>query len=109
MEISLRCTAASRSLDNITVLILGLKNLKTTIKKLNEGMTLPQVRQQIQSEQKLIQNTYDVDFMEVEVIESDLNLLSEPNTVVSQHDMLILSGENSTPKRSKLLNSIQKS
>jgi hypothetical protein len=59
VEIALRCTAASRSLDNITVLILGLKNLKTTIKKLNDGVTLQQVRQQIHSEQKLIQNTYD--------------------------------------------------
>ena len=35
VEIALREAAASRSLDNITVLILGLKNLKTTIKKLN--------------------------------------------------------------------------
>jgi len=40
VEMVLRCTAASRSLDNITTLILGLKNLKTTIKKLNEGHTL---------------------------------------------------------------------
>ena len=41
VEIVLREAAASRSLDNITVLILGLKNLKTTIKKLNDGKTLP--------------------------------------------------------------------
>lgn len=45
MEISLREAAASRSLDNITVLILGLKNLKSTIKKMNDGKTLQQVRQ----------------------------------------------------------------
>lgn len=44
VEIVLREAAASRSLDNITILILGLKNLKTTIKKLNEGQTLQQVR-----------------------------------------------------------------
>ena len=37
VEIGLREAAASRSLDNITLLILGLKNLKTTIKKLNQG------------------------------------------------------------------------
>ena len=37
VEISLREAAASRSLDNITVLILGLKNLKQTVKKLNDG------------------------------------------------------------------------
>lgn len=46
VEITLREAAASRSLDNITVLILGLKNLKTSIKKLNEGKTLSQVRHQ---------------------------------------------------------------
>ena len=40
----LRVTAASRSLDNITILILGLKNLKTTVRKLNEGISLSQVR-----------------------------------------------------------------
>ena len=40
VEIGLREAAASRSLDNITILILGLKNLKTTIKKLNQGQTL---------------------------------------------------------------------
>lgn len=37
VEIVLREAAASRSLDNITVLILGLKNLKTSIRKLNDG------------------------------------------------------------------------
>ena len=46
VEIALREAAASRSLDNITILILGLKNLKQTIKKLNDGQTLQQVRQQ---------------------------------------------------------------
>jgi hypothetical protein len=42
----LRETAVSRSLDNITILILGLKGLKTTIKRLNQGVTLQQIRQQ---------------------------------------------------------------
>jgi len=46
----LREAAASRSLDNITVLILGLKNLKRTIAKLNEGQSLQEVRQQNQNE-----------------------------------------------------------
>jgi len=35
VEIGLREAAVSRSLDNITILILGLKGLKKTIKKLN--------------------------------------------------------------------------
>lgn len=37
VEIVLREAAASRSLDNITVVILGLKNLKKSIKKLFDG------------------------------------------------------------------------
>lgn len=45
VEIGLRTTACSRSLDNITILILGLKGLKSTIKKLNTGLTLNEVRQ----------------------------------------------------------------
>lgn len=87
MEITLREAAASRSLDNITVLILGLKNLKTTIKKLNEGKTLPQVRQQIILEQRGVANTYDRDFEHLEVNEQDLNLLSD-NDVNSANDSL---------------------
>lgn len=86
VEIALREAAASRSLDNITVLILGLKNLKTTIKKLNEGQSLPQVRQQAMLEQRGLKNTYDVDFEYLEVNETDLNLLSdnEMNSAGSQ-------------------------
>lgn len=72
VEISLREAAASRSLDNITVLILGLKNLKQTIKKLNEGRTLPQVRQQNYIEQRNVKHTYDQDFEYLEVNEQDL-------------------------------------
>jgi hypothetical protein len=37
VEIIIRAAAASRSLDNITSLILGLKGLKRTIQKLNTG------------------------------------------------------------------------
>ena len=37
VEIIIRAAAASRSLDNITSLILGLKGLKRTIQKLNNG------------------------------------------------------------------------
>jgi hypothetical protein len=40
VEIVLREAAASRSLDNITVVILGLKNLKRSIKKLFGGLTI---------------------------------------------------------------------
>ena len=52
VEISLREAAESRSLDNITVLILGLKNLKSTIKKMNDGKTLQQVRAQAVIDQR---------------------------------------------------------
>ena len=47
VEIIIRAAAASRSLDNITSLILGLKGLKKTIEKLNSGQELSSVRQQI--------------------------------------------------------------
>lgn len=72
VEMGLREVACSRSLDNITILILGLKNLKRTIKKLNSGQTLQQVRQQQLLEQRGIQNTYEQDFFEVEINEQDL-------------------------------------
>lgn len=44
VEIIIRAAAASRSLDNITSLILGLKGLKKTIQKLNTGQDLTQIR-----------------------------------------------------------------
>jgi protein phosphatase 2C family protein 2/3 len=44
VEIALRETAASRSLDNITVVILGLKGLKQTISKMNSGCSLQSLR-----------------------------------------------------------------
>lgn len=68
----LREVAVSRSLDNITILILGLKGLKKTIKKLNKGITLYEIRQQLASEQNEQPNTYTTDFFEVEINEKDL-------------------------------------
>jgi len=44
VEMGLRQAAVSRSLDNITILILGLKGLKSTIKKLNNGVSLQKIR-----------------------------------------------------------------
>jgi serine/threonine protein phosphatase PrpC len=44
VEIIIRAAAASRSLDNITSLILGLKGLKKTIQKINTGQDLTQIR-----------------------------------------------------------------
>ena len=45
VEIIIRGAAASRSLDNITSLILGLKGLKRTIQKLNTGsLDLQEIR-----------------------------------------------------------------
>ena len=82
VEIVLREAAASRSLDNITVLILGLKNLKSTIRKLNEGQTLQQVRHQNQIDQRHIKHTYDEDFECLEVNEKDLLIYSD-NDVAS--------------------------
>lgn len=83
----LRESAASRSLDNITVLILGLKNLKQTIKMMNDGKTLQQVRAQNLNDARGIKHTYDRDFEYLEVNEQDLNLLSD-NDVNSANDSL---------------------
>ena len=87
VEISLREAAASRSLDNITVLILGLKNLKQTIKKMNAGRTLQQVRLQNIRDARGLINTYDRDFEYLEVNEQDLHMLSD-NEVNSANDSL---------------------
>jgi serine/threonine protein phosphatase PrpC len=40
VEMVLKQSAASRSLDNITVVILGFNNFEQTIQKLNEGLSL---------------------------------------------------------------------
>lgn len=77
----LREVACSRSLDNITILILGLKGLKKTIKRLNQGQTLQQIRQQQMSEQKNVANTYAADFFEVEINEQDLFGLNDEEEI----------------------------
>lgn len=61
----LREVAVGRSLDNITILILGLKGLKRTIKKLNQGVSLNEVRRQYLMEHRNKANTYDKDFFDV--------------------------------------------
>lgn len=48
----IRKAAASRSLDNITTLILGFKNFKKCIEKLKEGLTLNQIREKHMLENK---------------------------------------------------------
>ena len=63
----LREVATSRSLDNITILILGLKALKRTIKKLNQGVPLSQIRQQHYLQHQANANSYAEDFFDVEV------------------------------------------
>ena len=40
VEIALRTAAASRSLDNLTVLVVGLKGLKKTLKAMSKGLSL---------------------------------------------------------------------
>lgn len=44
--------AASRSLDNITTLILGFKNFKTCVEKLKEGVPLNAIREKHMLENK---------------------------------------------------------
>lgn len=89
----LREVACSRSLDNITILILGLKGLKRTIKRLNQGQTLAQIRQQHMSEHKNVANTYAADFFEVEVNEQDLFQLPE------EEEIFEIGGQTGHPKK----------
>lgn len=74
VEIVIRAAAASRSLDNITCLVLGLKGLKTSIEKLNNGESLSQIRQQQAFENKKIKNTYEEDFAFLEGIEPETGI-----------------------------------
>ena len=90
---TLREAAVSRSLDNITVLILGLKGLKRTVKQLNSGKTLQQIRQQSVTEQMNVPHTYSRDFFEVEVNETDLFNSPAPSEKVKSIDEEIFSSE----------------
>lgn len=83
VEIIIRAAAASRSLDNITSLILGLKGLKKTIHKLNSGQDLPQIRHQLAIESQGIKNTYHDDFKFLEVMEPESGLINDAITIAS--------------------------
>ena len=77
VEIIIRGAAASRSLDNITSLILGLKGLKKTIQKLNTGSDLNSIRSQITSERQGIKNTYEQDFAFLEIMEPESGMIND--------------------------------
>lgn len=66
VEMGLRQTAVSRSLDNITILILGLKGLKKTIKQLNQGTSLDQIRHKLNQESRDQKGAWARDFFCVE-------------------------------------------
>lgn len=77
VEIIIRGAAASRSLDNITSLILGLKGLKRTIQKLNQGQDLASIRQQLQIEGQGVKNTYLEDFAFLEQMEPEGGVIGD--------------------------------
>lgn len=77
VEIIIRAAAASRSLDNITSLILGLKGLKRTISKLNSGQDLNSIRDEMTQENKGLKNTYLEDFAFLEGLEPENGIISE--------------------------------
>ena len=66
VEIALREVAASRSLDNITVVILGLKGLKQTLKQLNKGQSLASLRQESFEAQKAVIDACMRNFVDIE-------------------------------------------
>ena len=87
VEIIIRGAAASRSLDNITSLILGLKGLKRTIQKLNTGSTdLQEVRQQLALERQGVKNTYHEDFAFLEVVEPETGVINDAITLANTTD-----------------------
>ena len=83
VEIIIRAAAASRSLDNITSLILGLKGLKRTIQKLNGGMDLNQVRHQLTVENSGVKNTYLEDFAFLEQLEPESGVINDAINIVN--------------------------
>ena len=70
----LKKSAARRSLDNITVLLLGFKNFKKSIRALNEGSSLLQLKEKHLLEKKNMQNEID-HFECFDIDMEDLNIL----------------------------------
>lgn len=68
-------SAASRSLDNITAVILGFNNFEATITKLNEGYSLPQIKEQNFLENK--HRKYYDKFDDSQVIPEDFNFMQQ--------------------------------
>lgn len=56
VEMVLKKSAASRSLDNITCLILGLNNFENTVQKLCDGTLLHQIRENFLINNKAVTN-----------------------------------------------------
>ena len=75
----MKLAAASRSLDNITVVILGLKNFKKTILKLLEGQSLMDIRKNFLAQKSSSEkNGKNLEFFEVEG--EELALFQAQNT-----------------------------
>ena len=63
----LRKSASLRSLDNITVVILGLKNLKTGLKAMSSGNeSLQELREKKIVEKNLPNHINEIDFVDPE-------------------------------------------
>ena len=73
VEMVLKQSAASRSLDNITVVILGFSNFENTVQKLNEGQSVKEIREHNSLENKG-RKFYDK-FDDSQVIPEDFNFI----------------------------------
>ncbi len=71
----LKQSAASRSLDNITVVILGFNNFENTVQKLNEGHSLKEIKEMNMQENKH-RKFYDK-FDDSQVIPEDFNFIQQ--------------------------------
>jgi len=73
VEMVLKQSAASRSLDNITVVILGFNNFENTVQKLNEGFLIKDIKEMNMQENKH-RKFYDK-FDDSQVIPEDFNFI----------------------------------
>ncbi len=81
VEMVLKQSAASRSLDNITAVILGFNNFEQTIQKLNEGLTLQQIKEQniIENKHRRFLDKFD----DSQVIPEDFNFIQQSSKPMS--------------------------
>lgn len=78
----LKQSAASRSLDNITAVILGFNNFEQTVQRLNEGLSINQIKEQNNLEHK--HRRFFEKYDDSQVIPEDFNYLQQQSMASSK-------------------------